>query len=78
MVDAAANTAPVGAVTNEQSNTSAQNAATMPGATATSGAARQEGTMARARLPKTSTPLAGIGLVGLFSLLGAATLRFRA
>jgi hypothetical protein len=46
-------------------------------ATATSGAA-QEGTMARASLPKTSTPLAGIGLMGLISLLGAATLRFRA
>ena len=77
LVDAAANTPPVGAVTNAQSDTAAQNTATA-GATATSGAARQEGTMARARLPKTSTPLAGIGLVGLFSLLGAATLRFRA
>jgi hypothetical protein len=77
LVDAAANTPPVGATTSAPSNTSAQNTATA-GATATSGAARQEGTMARARLPKTSTPLAGIGLVGLFSLLGAATLRFRA
>ncbi len=47
------------------------------GATATAGAA-QQGTMARASLPKTSTPLAGIGLVGLLSLLGAAALRFRA
>src|SRR5690349_8705105 len=61
LVDAAANTPPVGAVSNEQANTSAQNAASTPGAAATSGAARQEGTMARARLPKTSTPLAGIG-----------------
>jgi hypothetical protein len=49
------------------------------GATATSGAApAQQNTMARASLPKTGTPLAGIGLVGLISLLGAATLRFRA
>jgi hypothetical protein len=48
------------------------------GATATSGAAAQQNTMARASLPKTSTPLAGIGLVGLLSLLGAATLKFRA
>ncbi len=45
------------------------------GATA---APAQQGTMARASLPKTSTPLAGIGLVGLLSLLGAAALRFRA
>ena len=45
---------------------------------ATSGAARQEGTMARASLPKTSTPFAGIGLLGLMSLLSAAALRFRA
>ena len=28
--------------------------------------------MARASLPRTSTPLAGIGLLGLFSLLGGA------
>jgi hypothetical protein len=78
LVDAAANTAPAGAVSNEQSNTAAQNTAATRDATATSGAARQEGTMARASLPKTGTPLAGIGLAGLFSLLGAATLRFRA
>ena len=38
----------------------------------------QEGTMARARLPKTATPIAGIGLLGLFSLLGSAWVRFRA
>jgi hypothetical protein len=45
-------------------------------AVATAGA--QEGTMARTSLPRTSTPLAGIGLMGLLSLLGAAALRFRA
>jgi LPXTG-motif cell wall-anchored protein len=38
----------------------------------------QEGTMARTRLPKTSTPMAGIGLLGMMSLLGGAWLRFRA
>jgi LPXTG-motif cell wall-anchored protein len=38
----------------------------------------QEGTMARARLPKTSTPMAGIGLLGMLSLLGGAWVRFRA
>lgn len=37
----------------------------------------QQGTMARAALPETSTPLAGIGLVGLFSLLSAVALRLR-
>ncbi len=67
LVDRAANTPPVGTVEASQ-NTAA-----------TSGAApRQEGTMARASLPKTSTPLAGIGLIGLISLLSAAALRFRA
>jgi hypothetical protein len=73
LVDAAANTPPEGAVANEQSTTRARSAAATAGA-----APRQEGTMARASLPKTSTSLAGIGLMGLISLLGAATLRFRA
>jgi hypothetical protein len=68
LVDAAANTPPVGAVDASSAERPA----------ATSGAARQEGTMARASLPKTSTPLAGIGLIGLFSLLGAAALKIRA
>jgi hypothetical protein len=68
LVDVAANTPPEGAV----------DASTAARPTATSGAARQEGTMARASLPKTSTPLAGIGLVGLLSLLGAAALKIRA
>jgi hypothetical protein len=67
LLDRAANTPPVGAVE------ASQNPA------ATSGAApRQEATMARASLPKTGTPLAGIGLIGLMSLLSAAALRFRA
>lgn len=64
LVEAAANTPPVGATSSSA------------GAVATAGA--QEGTMARTSLPRTSTPLAGIGLLGLFSLLGAAALRFRA
>jgi hypothetical protein len=69
LVDRAANTPPVGA----------NDAAAHPPVAATSGAApRQQDTMARASLPKTSTPLAGIGLIGLLSLLSAATLRFRA
>jgi hypothetical protein len=38
----------------------------------------QQGNVARARLPKTATPIAGIGLLGLFSLLGSAWVRFRA
>jgi hypothetical protein len=64
LVDVAANTAPVG--------TSGQSAAAMNRAPA------QQGTMARARLPRTATPLAGIGLLGLFSLIGGAWVRFRA
>ena len=59
LVEAAANTPPVGATV------------------ATAGA-RQEGTAARTSLPRTGSPLAGIGLIGLFSLLSAAALRFRA
>ena len=65
LVEAAANTPPVGATAQ----------ATMADADRTPA---QEGTMARASLPRTSTPLAGIGLLGLFSLLGGAWLRFRA
>jgi hypothetical protein len=63
LVAAAANTPPVGA--SAQSSAPAR-------------APAQERTMARASLPKTSTPLAGIGLLGLFSLLGGAWMRFRA
>lgn len=63
LVEAAATTAPVGATAQS---------------TAAADAPAQESTMARAALPRTSTPLAGIGLLGLFSLLGGAWLRFRA
>ena len=71
LVEAAANTPPVGATT-QQSTTSAQSA------TAAARTPAQEGTMARAQLPRTSTPMAGIGLLGVISLLGGAWLRFRA
>ena len=77
LVAAAANTPPVGATaesTTAQANTSAQSTTdTMAARTPA-----QEGTMARASLPRTSTPLAGIGLLGMLSLLGGAWLRFRA
>lgn len=78
LVDAAANTPPVG--TTQQSTASAP--ANMPEQSAVGTAGRQapaqQGTMARANLPRTSTPLAGIGLLGMLSLLGGAWLRFRA
>lgn len=69
LVAAAANTAPVGTsgVQAAQTETAAQTTAPA-----------QEGTMARASLPRTSTPMAGIGLLGMLSLLGGAWLRFRA
>jgi hypothetical protein len=71
LVDAAANTAPVGTSGQSASaSTSSADNAAMNRA--------QQGTMARARLPKTATPIAGIGLLGLFSLLGSAWVRFRA
>jgi len=67
LVDAAANTPPVGTTTRSaQANTSAARPAPA-----------QEGTMARTSLPKTSTPLAGIALLGLMSLLGGAVIRYR-
>ena len=62
LVEAAANTPPVGTTTQS----------------ASSARSREEGTMARAQLPRTSTPMAGIGLMGLISLLGGAWVRFRA
>jgi hypothetical protein len=78
LVEVAANTPPVG-TTTQQSSTSA-NASQAPAAgTARAGSApAREGTMARAQLPRTSTPMAGIGLLGLVSLLGGAWLRFKA
>jgi hypothetical protein len=72
LVAAAANTPPEGAVM-QQSNRSSQTASAAADRTPA-----QEGTMARASLPRTSTPLAGIGLLGMLSLLGGAWLRFRA
>jgi hypothetical protein len=69
LIAAAANTPPVGVP-----ETAAQSAANA----AANRAPAQEGTMARTRLPKTSTPMAGIGLLGMMSLLGGAWLRFRA
>ena len=69
LVAAAANTAPVGVP-----ETAAQSAANA----AANRAPASQGTMARTRLPKTSTPMAGIGLIGMISLLGGAWLRFRA
>lgn len=74
LVAAAANTPPVGATaqsTSAQANTAAQT-------DTTARTPAQKGTMARASLPRTSTPLAGIGLLGMLSLLGGAWLRFRA
>jgi hypothetical protein len=83
LVEAAANTPPVG-TTAQQSTTSAQQSTAQQSTTTRDSnvaAARtpaQEGTMARARLPRTGTPLAGIGLLGVISLLGGAWMRFRA
>jgi hypothetical protein len=77
LVEAAANTPPVGAVTAREETKAAQTART-PAPMATSGAQTpaQEATMARSELPRTGTPLPAVGLLGLISLLGAA-LRMR-
>lgn len=69
LVEVAANTPPVGTTTASADTMAAR-------------APVQERTMAantstRTRLPKTSTPLVGIGLMGLMSLLGAAAIRNR-
>jgi hypothetical protein len=75
LVAAAANTPPVG-TTTQRSTTSGQSTS---GADASANrTSTPEGTMARTRLPRTSTPMAGIGLLGMISLLGGAWLRFRA
>lgn len=74
LVERAANTDPVGTSTQSTADRNMAAAANM----AANRTPAQEGTMARASLPRTSTPLAGIGLLGLFSLLGGAWLRFRA
>jgi hypothetical protein len=77
LVEAAANTPPVGA-TAQQSTTSAQSTTAADRNMAAARTPAQEGTMARASLPRTATPLAGIGLLGMLSLLGGAWMRFRA
>ena len=74
LVEVAANTPPVGTSGPQSaasSSSSSDNAAM-------NRAPAQQGTMARARLPRTATPLAGIGLLGLLSLIGGAWARFRA
>jgi hypothetical protein len=77
LVEAAANTPPVGTVT-QQSASSAQSTTAADANAASARTPAQEGTMARARLPRTASPLAGIGLLGVLSLLGGAWMRFRA
>ena len=73
LVAVAANTPPVGATATESSRSTSD--------AAVSRAPVEERTTARAstrtRLPKTSTSLPLMGLAGLVSLLGAATIRFR-
>jgi hypothetical protein len=81
LVAAAANTPPVGASTQQaqQSATSAQTPmASQPSADNAARTPAPANTMARSRLPRTGTPMAGIGLLGMISLLGGAWLRFRA
>jgi len=85
LVAAAANTPPVGTSgtmqQSAQASASAQSTAAQTSANDNASANRaraQQGTTPRTRLPKTSTPMAGIGLLGMFSLLGGAWLRFRA
>ena len=77
LVDAAANTAPVGTSGQMSASAQASSSASANNAAANRAPA-QEGTMARARLPRTATPLAGIGLLGMVSLLGGALVRLRA
>jgi hypothetical protein len=76
LVSRAANTPPVGTAGVSSTETAQSDRA------ATSGV-QQEGTMAsnassRTRLPKTSTGLPILGLVGLMSLLGGAAVRLKA
>ena len=71
---------PSGEVTNLTDEQLVSAAANTPpvGASAPGRAPAQEGTTAantRTRLPKTATPIAGIGLMGLISLLGAAAVK---
>lgn len=73
LVDAAANTPPVGTSTVDTASTPDTMAARAP---------EQEGTLAvnaprRTSLPRTSTALPIVGLLGLMSLAGGAAVRFR-
>jgi hypothetical protein len=72
LVAAAANTPPVGTAGMTAGDMSAQGSAQ-----ASSQGPRQEGTMARTSLPRTSTVMPMVGLLGILSLLGGAALRFR-
>ena len=77
LVEAAANTEPVG--TAGVSSSAGNNAGGNMARAQTAGQApAQEGTMARTSLPRTSTMLPAVGLLGLLSLLGGAAIRFRA
>ena len=78
LVEVAANTPPVGTTTQQSSTSANASQAPAAGTARASSAPAQEGTMARRQLPRTSTPLAGIGLLGVLSLLGGAWLRFKA
>jgi hypothetical protein len=68
LVDAAANTPPVG--TSSAANTTAARAPAQEGTTAGN-------TSTRTKLPRTSTAFPMVGLLGLMSLVGGAVLRFR-
>ena len=72
LVEAAANTAPVGATGTARTDTSGQR----PAATSGNQEPRQVAS-ARTSLPRTSTALPFAGLLGVMSLLGAVALRFR-
>src|SRR5688572_20024700 len=73
LVAAAANTEPVGTA----GMAAGDMAAGQGGAQASSQGPTREGTMARTSLPRTSTVLPMVGLLGVLSLLGGAALRFR-
>jgi hypothetical protein len=75
LVEAAANTPPVGAVTESEAARTARTPAPMATSGAQAAPAR-EATMARTELPRTGTSLPAVGILGLISLLGAA-LRMR-
>jgi hypothetical protein len=73
LLEAAANTPPVGATATARSDRSASQ---RTAATAGTQEPRQMAS-ARTSLPRTSSPVPLAGLIGLISLVGAAALRFR-